>query len=58
MIIQQIKKPRMRVIIFYNHQSKCWNCNTYLDIEEIIFNNQCWVCGNSQGFDKEELLQW
>ncbi len=27
----------------------CWKCKTYLDVEEVLFKNQCWVCGASQG---------
>jgi hypothetical protein len=28
-------------------------CGSYLDLEEFVFDNYCFVCGTSQGYDKE-----
>jgi hypothetical protein len=34
----------------------CGCCGVWLDIEEVIFDNQCWVDGSTQGYDREDYF--
>ncbi len=36
----------------------CWNCDTNLDIEDVLFKNVCSVCGASQKNNKEDSWRW
>ena len=33
----------------------CKECGREIDIENVFYDNRCFVCGASQGYDKEDF---
>jgi hypothetical protein len=36
-----------------NYSRSCNVCGSYLDLEDVMFDNYCFVCGASQGYDMD-----
>jgi hypothetical protein len=36
-----------------NYSRSCNECGSYLDLEDVMFENSCGVCNASQGYDRE-----
>ena len=52
-MLQVIERPKRKSFYFYNPNSQCWNCFSFLDFEQIFFDNLCEFCGNTQDYEKE-----
>jgi hypothetical protein len=48
-----LKQKKNKSLLRFSFSRCCFICGCELDIEDYFFNNICWVCSKSQGYDKE-----